>query len=1730
MKAGKFYIYKLLLLVVVLLSGITARANHLVGMDLFYTHVSGNTYKITLIAYGDCGSASSTAAFGALSTNSPEVHIFNGSTYVSSINLSIEPPSAGVEITPVCPAFLSLTQCTSLTNPTPGIKKFVYSANYTLPGPSAVWRFLFSGQLVGSTAGRALSITNIFTTPGTNTQLIDTLNNLIAPNSSPTLTNVPTPYFCLSAANNYNPGAVDADGDMLNFALVPGISGTTTTAPGGSVSYVAPYTGASPLAVSSMTFDAATGQIAFTPSALQRSLVVYNIREYRGGQFVGSCQREMTFLVQTCTTSPPSGALSAATAGTIATPTQFRICQGVGAYSMHIYPSAASLGTNIFVTTSGLPAGLTFTTTGNGTPTPDCLISWTTTSIAPGAYTFYVTYTDDNCPLAGKQTIAYTITVLPQPTVSATLASAASCHARAAVSVNLGGGGAPWTVKVSRAVAPFDTIQTFTAVAASFIDSLLPGSYNFTVVSPSSGCRSSASITLSPPLFPPPTVTISNPTYCSATDGWIKLSGLIPGTTDTVRYYRNGVLQPYLLMVVAADGSVTLIGLSAATYSGITVAYGRYCVTTPVGPITLVNPAFLMYTIEKTDPSYCGACDGKVKLWGLRPGMLDTITYFKSGVPQPQIVTIIGADSTVNITGLCPGYYHNFQARTAGVCVSNILGPVTISTPPFTARTTTHTNPAYCGICTGTLTIYGLRPAMLDTITYNKDGVPQPYVVRFIGPDSTATLTGLCAGIYSNIVVRTAGICATAPLGPDTLTVPPFTMSRLSFVNPDYCGICNGRITLHGLYPGQLDTITYTRGGVPQTHVATVAADSTITLTGLCAGVYDNFVARTGGVCVSNTLGPVTLTVPPFTIDRLTFTNPPYCGICTGTITIHGAYPGNLDTVSYTKDGVAQPPIVQLVGPDSNIYITGLCAGVYDNFIARTGGVCVSNTLGPVTLTVPPFTIDRLTFTNPPYCGICTGTITIHGAYPGNLDTVSYTKDGIPQPPVIQLVGADSNIYLTGLCAGVYDNFIARTGGVCVSNTLGPVTLTVPPFTIDRLTFTNPPYCGICTGTITIHGAHPGNLDTVSYTKDGIPQPPIIQLVGADSNIYLTGLCAGVYDNFVARTGGVCVSNMLGPVTLTVPPFLIDRLTFTNPPYCGICTGTITIHGAHPGNLDTLSFTKDGVPQTPIVQLVGPDSNIYLTGLCAGLYDNFVARTGGVCVSNTLGPANLTVPPFTMRAITYQNATKCGWCDGRIRLYGLYPGQTDTISFKRDGVPQTPVVATIGADSIVYINGLCDGTYSEFVARTGGVCVSNMLGPVTLVDPPIIPAFEYVMKQTCKADTVYYTNGSIPAADLTYTWTFGDGNTSTAANPVHIYDTPGDFNTTLIITNSRCVDSISKNIAVHNILKAGYTQMPDSFVCTGNDVIFTNTSLGVGLKYAWTFGDGNSSSTASPVHVFERTGVFPIKLVVYNDGPCRDTARSTMTVDSISAVRIDLTDSVLCSGRVVTFTGIYAQQGCTGIRWTFGDGTGMADMNPVVHPFTANGTMTVKFNADYRACPDTSASRTVWVFTNPNTALGNDTTICPGSNPITIGDRRYDGVPGVRWAWNTGEKTSTIKVGAAGSYWVRMIVDGCTSVDTLTVDKDCYLHVPNAFTPNGDGVNDYFLPRPLAGKGLTTFKLQIFNRWGQLLFETEKVEGSGWDGTFNGTAQPEGVYVYTLDATFLDGQVEKRQGNVTLMR
>lgn len=408
----------------VLFISISTKASHIVGADLFYTHISGNNYKITFIAYADCGPASS-SAFATLSGSRPQICIYNANTFVTSINLTIDTPASpfrGEEITPVCPRDSANTQCTNPTFTIPGIKKFVYTGTYTVPSRSSNWRFIYNGtNAPGAGAGRLTSITNIV--PGTVIYLIDTLNNSVYNNNNPILTVVPTPFFCLNSSDTYNPGAIDADGDSLRFDLITGIDGSgNCMRASGPVTYVGGTSATNPLRVSAGTFsfNNATGTVNFFPNVVQRALVVFNIREFRNDTLIGTSQREMTFLVITCSNPPPAGGIATSTGrGSLTDSTHYEICENSDTFSFYISPRSTDTTMNIKVSTMGLPTGATFTTRFDSTNHPECVFRWTSTGVAPGVYTFFVTYRDDGCPISGTRTIAYTVTINPTPVVRA---------------------------------------------------------------------------------------------------------------------------------------------------------------------------------------------------------------------------------------------------------------------------------------------------------------------------------------------------------------------------------------------------------------------------------------------------------------------------------------------------------------------------------------------------------------------------------------------------------------------------------------------------------------------------------------------------------------------------------------------------------------------------------------------------------------------------------------------------------------------------------------------------------------------------------------------------------------------------------------------------------------------------------------------------------------------------------------------------------------------------------------------------------------------------------------------------------------------------------------------------------------------------------------------------------------------------------------------------------------
>ena len=292
---------KKILFAILIILNYSASASHIVGADLRYMHISGNTYKIICSFYGDCGPAGG-AAFSTLPYTKPQICIYDGNTSIDTMHLTND---SSVVLYYECLHGPDSSQCTNTSYTYPGFKKYTYTGIYTLPYTSHYWRFIFAGGvLAGSSPGRAAAITNIGA--GSTIELIDTLDNTWHPNTSPTLNDMPEYVYCLSVPDTSNIDGIDPDGDTLRYALTPAIAGTgicSTASPFDTVIYTGiawPGTsicGKVPLQCvsGSFSFNTISGQMIFTPNILQRSIVDYTIREFRNDTFMGSCQREMTF-------------------------------------------------------------------------------------------------------------------------------------------------------------------------------------------------------------------------------------------------------------------------------------------------------------------------------------------------------------------------------------------------------------------------------------------------------------------------------------------------------------------------------------------------------------------------------------------------------------------------------------------------------------------------------------------------------------------------------------------------------------------------------------------------------------------------------------------------------------------------------------------------------------------------------------------------------------------------------------------------------------------------------------------------------------------------------------------------------------------------------------------------------------------------------------------------------------------------------------------------------------------------------------------------------------------------------------------------------------------------------------------------------------------------------------------------------------------------------------------
>lgn len=216
------------------------------------------------------------------------------------------------------------------------------------------------------------------------------------------------------------------------------------------------------------------------------------------------------------------------------------------------------------------------------------------------------------------------------------------------------------------------------------------------------------------------------------------------------------------------------------------------------------------------------------------------------------------------------------------------------------------------------------------------------------------------------------------------------------------------------------------------------------------------------------------------------------------------------------------------------------------------------------------------------------------------------------------------------------------------------------------------------------------------------------------------------------------------------------------------------------------------------------------------------------------------------------------------------------------------------------------------------------------------------------------------------------------------------------------------------------------------------------------------------------------------------------------------------------------------LTWDFGDGSSpltTQHTGKTGHLYHNASTYPVKLLVHHCGTSDT-ITQTVNIKNPPVVSLGNDTTIC-GTCSLTL-----DGGKGMDdWLWQDGSRSQYYEVQKTGIYFVTVRKNGCMASDTIRITKGpARVYMPNAFTPNGDGINDFF--GPVIAEPPEIYHLIIFNRSGKVIFESYNTN-TGWDGYFSGKPAPAGVYswkmIYKLSINN-DTESVKKTGTVLLIR
>lgn len=406
-----------------------------------------------------------------------------------------------------------------------------------------------------------------------------------------------------------------------------------------------------------------------------------------------------------------------------------------------------------------------------------------------------------------------------------------------------------------------------------------------------------------------------------------------------------------------------------------------------------------------------------------------------------------------------------------------------------------------------------------------------------------------------------------------------------------------------------------------------------------------------------------------------------------------------------------------------------------------------------------------------------------------------------------------------------------------------------------------------------------------------------------------------------------------------------------------------------------------------------------------------------------------------------------------------------------------------------------------------------------------------------------------------YIWNFGDGTIIATTNYTeqHTYTSVGTYLVTLIaIDSTTCniADTATHTIVVGNnpaTIGFDYSKVPP---CTSMSYILTNLSTAPAAypfsdtAFNWSFGDGGTEIGdpvgKQPTHSYPAPGPYKVTLTLVDTTYCNSPMDTTRILYVAQNVKAAFSTPALGCAPYNAFFSNTSIAGQT-YYWNFGDGSPIdsVDISPT-HLYPNVGTYIIKLVAvDSTTCNIIdSTSFTLTVQGKPTAGFTySPQPPQPPNTPTVFTDASS---PAVKYQWIFGDGTSETKTvpdtvvhqfEKTDTFQVCLVVtnaSGCTDTACQLIPAviNPLLDVPNAFTPGRFGVDAVI---KVVGFGITHMVWRIYNRWGQMVFESDNPY-DGWDGTYKGNLQPMDVYGYTLEAEFSDGSHVRKKGDITLIR